>query len=166
MSLKINEQIDRFIANIKSFLEETIDIMDSTYKLYPELKKQISIDSDLVSGIIQLINFFDINSKQKIVTDFVEKSYPFWDEIYNQDRDFLVNHVISIFPDNEYVKDVSFFFGNNVSKKIYIDDEETLDYLWKLLKGMVTLSIKFMHYSKWNNEINVNDEIKKWNVNV
>jgi hypothetical protein len=104
--------------------------------------------------------------KQKIVSDFIDKSSPFWDGILHQDKDFLIHHVTSVFPDSKYVRDISFFFGNNADEKIYIEDEDTLQYLWDILKGMVSLSLKYLHYSGIPSKVNVADEMVKWNITV
>ena len=162
-------QIDMFMANMNTFLEETVEIINLTFEEYPSIQKKhnLLIDAQLITTVIGILNMCDIDYKQKIIQDFIEKSYLFWDEIFREDKDFLIHHVTSIFPNNNYVKDVSFFFGNNPDEKIYID-EETIEYLWEILKGMVTLSIKFIHYSGYNvaGKIDVDGEILKWNIKV
>jgi len=157
-----------FRNNIVSFLKESNEIVEKTYKKYPLLQKQnnLSINTFLIESAIAVIEIYDILEIQKFMKFFIENGFQYWDKIKERDNNFLATSLSSIF-NNDYVNDLSFFFGKNKERKIYIDDE-TIQYFWDLFSGIVHNSIKYLYYRNSNELLNfdLNKEIQKWGVKI
>jgi hypothetical protein len=161
-------QLNKFKNNIITFLDDSKEIVSETYQKYPKIKGSLSITPDLIDlGMIWMENY-SLKDTEILLMNFISTTYQFWDKIETKDNQFLGNSLSLFFPDNNYIKDLSFFFGNNKDKKIYVD-EDILDHLWDILKGLIHNSLKYIYFSKINVNIqnfNLQNEITKWKVNI
>ena len=51
---------------------------------------------------------------------------------------------------------------------MYFVDEEMINYLWDVLDGMISLSIKFIMTDKYKVKckFDLDEQIKKWNIKI
>ena len=92
--------------------------------------------------LINIANTFlkPINS-HNLITNFIEKSNDYWDQIIIHDENFFTEHCQDIFyglPEN-HIKDFQQLFKDNV-----IEDEDK-DILWEYFKSLVKISIHYIH---------------------
>lgn len=112
------------------------------------------------------------------LTDFIKHSYPYWDNIFDKDINFLINHFSSLLPNSEVSDKLNILFGNDGINS-YISDDK-LDVIWKLIHLCIKLAIKYIKYTgrkSFRNktlltnkevevQLDVNELISKWKVKI
>ena len=172
------------------FIEEIKNSIIELYNENPSFKKdnKLYIDKSTFEAIeMSIDNFVKPNNefKNRIVKEFIEKSSGIWDKVKERDIKFLVELIDVVFPHlsdfdhfghflgenktlKDYINDISFFFGRNKDNKMYFVDEEMINYLWDVLDGMISLSIKFIMTDKYKVKckFDLDEQIKKWNIKI
>ena len=179
---------DKFIANMELFIQEIKDSIITLYDNNPSFKKSnnLYIDKSTFDAIEMSINSFVKSNdklKDKIIREFIENSSQIWDKVKERNIKFLVELIDVVFPHlddfdhlghflgenktlKDYINNISFFFGRNKEGKMYFNDQEMLDYLWDILDGMISLSIKYIISTKYQPKckFNLDEQIKVWNI--
>lgn len=105
------------------------------------IQKKSDIDPSLINLAIIFIK--KIN-KDDIISNFINESYNYWNEIASKDENFLVNHCDIIFSgvSKEYIEKFKQLF---INKKINSEDKNIL---WDYLFSFVKISISYIHESR------------------
>jgi hypothetical protein len=144
---KANSEFCKFIQNIQRVIGRTNQILERLIGTDPTIASNYSeIPGALTMGNMLLLNI-GVDGQMKFFKTFIEKSINLWEKIRIKDDTILTEHLSIILPDNTYVEKIEFIYGNNPQKKIYVNNAE-INYMWKVLTGLVHNSIKYIIFSE------------------
>lgn len=121
----------------------------------------------MATGIIQSLHDKDI------MISFIANSYPYWDRIREGKRETFSKYLFEILKDLPEIESFKVVMeGRNSRGQSYVKVDD-IDYMFDALRQMVKTSIRYMFLIKKtvgniNLELGINleSEIKKWNITI
>lgn len=158
--MEISEK-DRFKKTLVEFSQRCLDIYNDCYKRRGEKhefgENFIVVVGDVLSG----------KDGRLLITQFIVRSYKYWDTIKLKNEKFFINNADIIFneiPDN-YIKQFKKLFENNL-----LDDDDK-ECIWAFVFSLVKISIKYLHlHPKFCMGNNIDNKSmstvgKQWGIN-
>ena len=146
---------ERFYKNVEILMEFMERIIT---KLHKEGKTKVVPEIvDVVKIILSPL------SKESILTTFINKSYKYWDQIYDKKEEFITKNAFDVFVDipKEYiVKFVEMFSTPGLVEE---KDRVTIQ---RHFESFVRISINYVH--QWQEPILIDDQMtyrKQWKIN-
>lgn len=103
----------------------------------------ISIIDPLMLGFG--ISYIEQMSPKSLIETFIRQSFPHWEKIRSRDEKFFLEHASSLFNLGQF--DVGKVFRMMMTSSypdgVMVVPSGTRDFIWRLLTGMVKLSIKY-----------------------
>lgn len=138
---------------------------DVNKRLTKEKGKKIVIVDDNVVNFVA--GFIDRMEPEKLLVNFIEKSYKYWDNILNKEDSFFEKNSLEVFgdlPETEIKKFQTLFNLRYSSGERYMckEDQESI---WSHFEAFIKTAIKFIHdkrgpYLELNNE--TGDKVPKY----
>ena len=155
------------LCDIMDIVNDITNILDGYYITYP-------ISS---AGIPMAKTVIKIPSQKDLIDNFILKTYTFWEDIRNKDKDFLIKNFNVLFGEipiiTQYTPQLLAFFNLLHSKSFFVKgkDEKTgkdveisikgedlnvlivkiddkLDEIWDYLHACVKICIKYVFYGR------------------
>lgn len=111
------------------------------------------LDETLLREAMRDNNKKRISLRHVTICKFIAHSYKYWDEIYNKNIDFLLNHLSSILPNNDFADKLEIIYiksdktdGDEEKDELkYISDKD-LKSIWKIIHGSIKICLKYMKF--------------------
>lgn len=128
------------------FKSNVIDLVDFCKGLILRLKKEkynVTEPQILEIGILVLNTYDDTN----LIEDFINGSHIYWDQIYNKNEEFFIQHSKSIFKDLP-AQSVQMFIDIFNLKTPYNTPaikQDDRDVIWEFFETFVCISLNYIH---------------------
>lgn len=132
----------RFVENVKGMSEMIIDLIDSVQKQ----------GHPTISPVMVKLGVAFILSKNPIdiIQNFINRSYPHWNEILSRDETFFVKHANSIFGDvpSDSVDAFKELFTLRDDNEEFVVNKDDREAIWEYFDSLIKISIKYIHENR------------------
>ena len=113
----------------------------------------------------------EVLDKNIVIMNFISSSHKYWDKIKKKNESFFIQNMGDIFSEfNLSLKDLTFFkdiFTIKNSKGEHYITEQDKQEMWKLLHGMVKISIKYLIINhKTVENFDMNHHTETWGIKL
>lgn len=107
-------------------------------------RKMVIVDDNVVNFVA---GFIDRMEPEKLLVNFIEKSYKYWDNILKKEESFFDKNALEVFgdlPESEIKKFQSLFNIRDSTGNRYMCNEDQ-DSIWSHFEAFIKTAIKFIH---------------------